>query len=59
MPDYTKLKGVTNIADSMISTQISDNVIEFFNWGLLEAGGYFNVNMPATGLYGGNILCVS
>jgi hypothetical protein len=54
MPDYTKLKGVTNIADSMISTQISDNIIEFFNWGLLEAGSYFNVNMPATGLYGGN-----
>ena len=54
MPDYTQLKGVSNIANSMISTQISDNVIEFFNWGLLEAGGYFNVNMPASGLYGGD-----
>ncbi len=54
MPDYTQLKGVSNIANSMISTQVSDNVIEFFNWGLLEAGGYFNVNMPASGLYGGD-----
>lgn len=54
MPDYTQFKGVSNIADSMISTQTSDNVIEFFNWALLEAGGYFNVNMPATGLYGGD-----
>ena len=54
MPDYTQLKGVSNIADSTLSTQISDNVIEFFNWGLLDAGGYFNINMPATGLYGGD-----
>ena len=48
------LNKISNIGDSTISSLISDNLIEFFDWGLLDAGGFFNVSIPTSGLYGGD-----
>ncbi len=49
MSDYTKLKGVQNIDDSQLNNELQDNIIEFFDWALLNIGNYwfiflFNLN---------------
>lgn len=38
------LKGFDSIFDLTLSNEIQDNIVEFFDWGLLEKGNYFNVN---------------
>lgn len=43
MPTYTKLKGITDITESTLCDQLEANLIEFFNWGLLGVGAFFNV----------------
>lgn len=50
---FTKLKGVPKVGEMLLSNQIETNLISFFNYGLLEAGGFYNVRMPQSGAYGG------
>ena len=33
---------------------IRDNLIGFFDWGFIDNGGFMNVNLPTSGVYGGN-----
>ena len=54
MPSYTELTFIDSIGKTTLSQQIQDNLVEFFSWGILDKGGFFNVNAPAVGLYGGN-----
>ena len=54
MPDYTQLKGFDNIGDTTLTSRIQLNLIAFFDWGLIDKGSYLNVNIPHSGLYGGN-----
>lgn len=37
------LKGFDNVFDSTITNEISDNLVEFFDWGLMQKGNYFNI----------------
>lgn len=53
MATTTRLKGVENFGDSLVSTQIETNVSAFLNWGLLGIGAFSNVNIPTSGVYGG------
>ena len=48
------LNKIKNMGDSTISSLIQDNLIEFFDWGMLDAGGFFNIDIPTAGHYGGN-----
>ena len=44
MSDYfSPLKGFSGIFDSTLSNDIQDNLIEYFDWALLDKGNYFNV----------------
>ena len=47
------LSKIDNIGDSTPSNILQDNLIEFFDWGILDAGGFQNVSIPTTGQYGG------
>jgi len=52
--DYTRLnKHVTQLGQSLLTSQIESNLKAYFDWGLLEAGGFFNVSMPTSGAWGG------
>jgi hypothetical protein len=53
MATHTTLKAITEIGLDLLSEQISANLIEFFNWGLLGVGAFTNVRIPTTGAYGG------
>lgn len=48
MSDYTKLKGVQDIDDSQLNNELQDNIIEFFDWALLNIGNYYNVTLGET-----------
>lgn len=50
----TSLKGVSTLKDATFTRQLAANLVEFFNWGLLDADGFFNVRIPSSGQYGGN-----
>ena len=49
MPDYTNLKGFSNIFDATVGNELQDNIVEFIDWGLMEKGNYFNVTKGETG----------
>lgn len=56
MPSNTRLKGYTDVGQSTFSDQIESNLITFFNWGMLNIGGFGNVTMAlASGAYGGDM----
>lgn len=46
------LKGITNVFDATLNNELQDNIIEYFDWGLLEKGNYFNVTVGETDPYG-------
>ena len=39
---YSPLKGFTSVHQSTLSNDIQDNLVEYFDWSLLEKGNYFN-----------------
>ncbi len=53
--DYTLLKGVSSIGETLLTSEIEKNAKAFFDWGLLNsAGAWTDVEIPTTGIYGGN-----
>jgi len=52
MPSWTTLKGVTEIGNSFLCDQLKSNLVEFFNWGLLEIGGFTNVSRGSGSIFG-------
>lgn len=45
MTNYLNLKGFDSVFDSTLGNEIQDNLVEFFDWALLEKGNYQNVNI--------------
>ena len=39
------LKGFNRVTDLNLNNHIQDNIIEFFDWALLNKGNYFNVDL--------------
>lgn len=52
--DHTRLKGVNDIGESLLSDQLETNLAGFFSWGFLGIGAFFNVTIPTSGVYGGD-----
>jgi len=48
------LKGFQKIGDSTLTNDIRENLISFFDWGLLQKENFINVSIPSSGYYGGN-----
>ena len=47
------LNKIDNVGDSTPSNILQDNLIEYFDWAILDAGGFTNVPITTTGQYGG------
>ena len=41
----TNLKGFTNVFQYTLNNDILDGLVEFFDYGLLQKGNYFNVTL--------------
>ena len=50
----TTFKGINDISDTSSSHVVRDNLILYLDWAFLEAGAFFNINIPTSGAYGGN-----
>ena len=50
----TTLKGISNVGDSLLGSQLKSNIITFYNWGMLGIGGFFNANIGDVAPYGGD-----
>lgn len=49
---FTTLKGIDKFSDKTMSEIVSDNLVEFLDWGLLDKGAFYNVRIPTSGVYG-------
>lgn len=47
-------KGYSNIGEPSVTEVIEDNIVEYINWGFLQLGAFFNIDIPSSGAYGGN-----
>jgi hypothetical protein len=47
------LKGFENIGDSTITNHTIENLVAYFDYGLLEKSNFIDVQIPTTGVYGG------
>jgi len=45
------LNNICNVASMSISEKLENNVIHLFDWGLVEKGGYINVDVNESGAY--------
>jgi hypothetical protein len=44
---------VNNIGDTLLMSELETNIKTFFDWAFLGIGGWFDVNRPTSGIYGG------
>lgn len=54
MADYTELKGFNNSQDVVLSNVLLENFISFYDWGFVNKGGFYNFQIPSSGMYGGS-----
>lgn len=50
----TQLRGVTSINDILLNEALEYSVRAFYDWGFLGIGAFANVNIPTSGVYGGD-----
>lgn len=51
---HTQLANLTNAQDATLSNVLLDNLVNFYDWGFLDRGSFFNINIPQSGIYGGD-----
>lgn len=53
--DHTRLKGVVDIGDSLLSDQLETNLYSYCNWAFAGIGAFFNITVPSPGPWGGSM----
>ena len=53
LPQYSVFNSVDKLAQNTLINELEENMKAFLDWGFLNIGGYVNVNIPTSGLYGG------
>ncbi len=51
---HTKLANLNNAQDATLSNVLLDNFVSLYDWGLLDRGQFYNINIPESGIYGGD-----
>ena len=51
---HTKLANLRNGQDSTLSNVLLDNFIALYDWGFLDRGQFYNIDIPESGIYGGD-----
>ena len=47
-------RNVTQLGESLLSDQLETNLKTYFDWSMLTIGGFFNIVVPTSGVYGGD-----
>lgn len=45
MSNHLNIDGINSIFDTTLNNELQDNIVEFFDWALLQRGNYFNVTL--------------
>lgn len=48
-----RFKGCTSIGEPSITEAIEKNLVQYIDWGFLNLGAYFNIEIPSSGTFGG------
>ncbi len=51
--DYAYLQTVTSIGSTLLMDELDNNLKALFDWGLLNIGGWIDVKIPQSGVFGG------
>ena len=51
---HTKLARINNAQDATLSNILLDNFIALYDWGFLDRGQFYNIDIPQSGIYGGD-----
>ena len=51
---HTKLSNLSNAQDATLSNILLDNFIAFYDWGFLDRGSFYSIQIPQSGIYGGD-----
>jgi len=51
---HTKLANITNAQDATLSNILLDNFVALYDWGFLDRGQFYNIDIPESGIYGGD-----
>ena len=51
---HTRLARLSNTQDSTLSNILLDNFIALYDWGFLDRGQFYNIDIPESGIYGGD-----
>lgn len=54
MSAHTRLVNLSNVQDATLSNILLDNFVCFYDWGLLDRGAFYNIQIPQSGIYGGD-----
>ena len=49
----TQLQRVSNVGNTLLNSELESNLKSYLDWGLLGIGGWFNVEIPTSGAWGG------
>tara|TARA_R100000808_G_C2155293_1_gene167391 strand:+ start:5831 stop:6796 length:966 start_codon:yes stop_codon:yes gene_type:complete len=49
----TTFKSVSHIGNTLLNSELESNLKSFLDWGFLGIGGWFNVEIPTSGAWGG------
>ena len=49
----TTFKSVSQVGNTLLNSELESNLKSFLDWGMLGIGGWFNVNIPTSGAWGG------
>jgi hypothetical protein len=51
---HTRLARLSNVQDSTLSNILLDNFVSLYDWGFLDRGQFYNIDIPESGIYGGD-----
>ena len=51
---HTRLARLSNAQDSTLYNILLDNFIALYDWGFLDRGQFYNIEIPESGIYGGD-----
>ena len=50
---HSKLNSIPNAQDGTLTNILLDNFVYFYDWGFLDRGSFYNIEIPQSGIYGG------
>lgn len=54
MADSDRLRGFSYVGELTVTHALKTTLMTHLDWGLIDRGGFYSVNVPTSGAYGGD-----